>query len=512
MNGIMVTPAQASTLLVSTSTAWIAGAAHSVTVTARDAYGNTATGYRGTIHFTGTDTHATLPADYTFVQSDSGSHRFNLGATLSTAGTQSIRARDTAASSITGLQTGIVVGPATLTTFAVSGFPKSDVAGASHGFTVRAVDAYGNTVSSYRGTVHLTGTDVKTVLPPDYTFTATDAGSHTFSVTLKTAGTQSIRARDTVTATITALQTGIVVIPAAASVLTVSGVPTTDAAGTSHSMTVKVLDAYGNTATAYRGSVHFTSTDPKAVLPADYAFTATDAGSHTFSVALKTAGSQSIRARDKVATAVTGLESGITVTPGAASTLSVYGFPSADVAGAAHSITVKALDAYGNTATGYRGTVHLTSTDATANLPANYAFTATDAGIHTFSVTLKTAGTQSIQARDTVTASITGTETAITVGPGVTFTALPNPALRGTTASLTVRTSPGATCSIIVTWPSGTVSSAAGLKTTPTAGSSGLVSWTWNVASNTITGTASAAVTCTFNGVSSQGSANFTVS
>ena len=34
--------------------------------------------------------------------------------------------------------------------------------------------------------------------------------------------------------------------------------------------------------------------------------------------------------------------------------------------------------------TGYTGTVHFTSTDNTATLPANYTFTAADKGVHTF--------------------------------------------------------------------------------------------------------------------------------
>jgi hypothetical protein len=64
-----------------------------------------------------------------------------------------------------------------------------------------------------------------------------------------------------------------------------------------------------------------------------------------------------------------------------------------------------ALGNYGNIAAGYRGTVHFTSTDAQAVLPANYAFVAADNGVHTFTATLKTAGTQSLTATDTVTSS-----------------------------------------------------------------------------------------------------------
>jgi hypothetical protein len=96
-------------------------------------------------------------------------------------------------------------------------------------------------------------------------------------------------------------------------------------------------------------------------------------------------------------------------------TLTVGGFPSPTIAGAAHNITVTALDSSGNTATGYRGTVHFASSDAAAILPANYTFTAGDSGVHVFSVTLRTVGTRSVTVTDTVTASITGSQTAIVV-------------------------------------------------------------------------------------------------
>ena len=82
----------------------------------------------------------------------------------------------------------------------------------------------------------------------------------------------------------------------------------------------------------------------------------------------------------------------------------------------------------------------------------------------------------------------------------VRFVSLPAPAIPGSTASMSAKTSPGAVCSAKVTWPSGTVSAAAGLKATPAAGSDGLVSWTWNVGSTTKPGTAKAAVTCTLGG------------
>ena len=96
----------------------------------------------------------------------------------------------------------------------------------------------------------------------------------------------------------------------------------------------------------------------------------------------------------------------------------VSGFPSPVIAGAVGSVTVTARDAFGNLATGYRGVVHFTSSDGQAGLPVNYQFVAGDNGVHVFSgVTLKTVGSQSITVTDTVTGSITGTQSSITVNP-----------------------------------------------------------------------------------------------
>ena len=71
----------------------------------------------------------------------------------------------------------------------------------------------------------------------------------------------------------------------------------------------------------------------------------------------------------------------------------------------------------GSIDTGYTGTVHFSSSDGQAGLPADYTFTTADAGVHMFSAMLKTAGTQSITATDTTTASDTGSETGIAVNP-----------------------------------------------------------------------------------------------
>jgi hypothetical protein len=62
---------------------------------------------------------------------------------------------------------------------------------------------------------------------------------------------------------------------------------------------VTAANADASVATRYVGTVHFTSTDPLAVLPADYTFTTGDNGSHTFSgVVLNTPYSETITVND----------------------------------------------------------------------------------------------------------------------------------------------------------------------------------------------------------------------
>ncbi len=108
----------------------------------------------------------------------------------------------------------------------------------------------------------------------------------------------------------------------------------------------------------------------------------------------------------------------LTVVPAAASVLQVAGYPSPVTAGAAGSFTVTAQDAYGNTVTNYSGTVHFSSGDAQAVLPADYTFTTADHGVHTFDgVFLETAGVQSLTATDTALAGLTGTQFGIQVNP-----------------------------------------------------------------------------------------------
>ena len=183
-------------------------------------------------------------------------------------------------------------------------------------------------------------------------------------------------------------------------------------AGTAGTYTITALNADGTTNTNYSGTVQISSSDAKAVLPGNFTISG---GTGTFTATLKTAGTQSITATDINNPSMTGLDSSVDVSPAAASTFSISA-PTSVKPSKAFSETVTALDAFGNVATGYTGTIHFTSSDSTATLPANYTFTSGDAGVHTFSnkTTLKKTGTQTITATDTLNSGLTGS-TSISV-------------------------------------------------------------------------------------------------
>jgi hypothetical protein len=301
-------------------------------------------------------------------------------------------------------------GPASTFVFNyVSGLPA---VGYPITFTITAQDSAGDTVTSYRGRVHFTSSDMQATLPMDYSFTAADAGVHTFVVTARTAGNQTLTVVDTANSNLTATVSGVISGPASS--LLVFGTDTQ--AGMAAPVYVLAVDANGNLALGYTGSVHFTSSDGQAILPVDYTFTNDDAGIHIFTATLKTAGSQTITATDTAMPSITGTGmAGVSPAPAASFVLLA---PDTVTAGTSFDVTVIALDAYLNLAVDYTGTVRFTSSDSQAALPADYTFTAADTGFHTFRATLNSTGPETITAVDRLSASINGTAVVNVTAPG----------------------------------------------------------------------------------------------
>ncbi|MBA3697901.1 MAG: hypothetical protein H0W78_03395 [Planctomycetes bacterium] len=425
----------ADNFLVTTTTQQTAGAPFTITVTARTGT-TTDAAYVGTISVSSSDVQAVLPTNYTFVAGDNGIRQFT-AVELRTAGVQTITATDVGTPAITGISDGITVNPAAASQLVVSGFADPTVAGVPHDVTVTARDAFGNTATGYTGTVAITSSDTAAVLPSAATLTA---GTGNFSVQLRTApGPWAIIATDIVTSTVIGTQSGIDVTPAAANRLAITQMPTSAIADTvlSPQPVIHIQDAFGNL-------VDDDTTTVTAALttgtPGQFKGTKTVTASNgvaTFTN-LKHDRAENIVIAFSSTPSLTGVSSPtIGVGSGVASTLQVSGFPSSQSAGTPTSVIVTALDGVGNTATGYTGTVHFTSNDPQAILPADYTFLVSDNGVKTFTTAaqLRTVGTRSVTATDTGTASITGTQGSITVTPATAiqlgFTTQPGSATAG---------------------------------------------------------------------------------
>jgi Tfp pilus assembly protein PilX len=311
--------------------------------------------------------------------------------------------------------------------------PSTATAGTSFTLTVTATDDDGNIATGYTGTVRFGSNDAQAGLPDSYTFTAADAGVHTFTVTLKTAGKEAISVRDTQDHLLGYAH--VAVTPAAASTLTIYERAAT--VGVSHYVYVIAKDAYGNTATGYDGTVHFTSSDSQAVLPPDGAL---KHGLGYFRVTMMSPGPQTITVTDTSDSSLTTTVNVIykpTPPSVAPASISISG-PSSATAGTAQSYTVSVLDAHGNVLTNFTGTVHFTSTDGQAVLPADYTFTGADAGVHTFSATLKTAGSKQISVTDTQDQVVGNASVTVTPASASAFAISEKPAVVGVSHPLYV--------------------------------------------------------------------------
>ena len=189
-------------------------------------------------------------------------------------------------------------------------------------------------------------------------------------------------------------------------------------AGVPDSFALEALDGDGHVATGYTGTVHFTSNDPQATLPSDYTFTAADLGVHSgFQAIFVNAGViRTLSVADISNSGINGTQTGIAVTPAAAASLQLLPSVSTVAAGTPFNFGLRALDSFGNVASGYRGSVRFTSDDALAALPADYAFVPADTGTHTFFATLKTGGIRSLAATDLLSPAIAGFGQVTVVG------------------------------------------------------------------------------------------------
>jgi hypothetical protein len=252
-----VSPAVASKFSVPTPAGQTAGVAFNVSVTAQDAFSNTATGYTGSqaLVFTGpanapSGATPTYPAAVSFT-AGAGTASVTLvkAETVSLTATQGGLTGTTAA--------GFTISPAAESQFAVSN-PGTRTAGAPFVVAVIALDAYRNVAVSYTGahTVAWSGpANAPNGTAPTYPSSATaltfsGGNANANGITLFNASTTT-----TLTATegsLVGTSTSFTVNAAAASQFAVSN-PGTQTSNVAFGVTVSALDAYKNVA-SYSGA------------------------------------------------------------------------------------------------------------------------------------------------------------------------------------------------------------------------------------------------------------------
>jgi hypothetical protein len=303
--------------------------------------------------------------------------------------------------------------------------------------TTTANSPYGDT-SEFASPIGVTGQPPITLGPAslphatagvDYTRTLTASGGaggpYTFAVTagalprglilsaggvLSGTSTTAATSAFTVTATDISGRSGsqaitLTVDPAIAVAFAVGGFPSPVTAGVPGAFSVTARDRFNNVATGYSGTVSFRSSDLRASLPANASLSG---GRGSFSATFKTAGSQSLTVQDTLNPSLTGSRTSIVVNAASVRRFTLTG-PATVTNGTAFSVRVAAVDAFGNVATNYPGTVRIVSSDGTATLPGMYSLTASDKGVHTFTgLILRKKGTQSIVVTDNINGRIVG--------------------------------------------------------------------------------------------------------
>src|SRR6266540_4363695 len=385
-----------------------AGVTFGVGLTVADVHGNAVAGASVSLALEGVPDGAALSGTTTATTSADGSAGLSglsitkagagyaLVATTGAAqGTSSTFAVGQGSPSLAGSQ--LVASPATVT-----------AGGAGSIVTVTIVDAWGNAVP---GAVVTLDSSVAgdTVGAPgaaglDGVATGSLAGTAAGPRTL----TASVGGLPLVqTATVTVLPAA----PDAAASSAAGPAGTVVADGSAAAVGATIRDAYGNPVPGVAVSVATSG----GTLSSGSATTGAD-GSASVTVSSTVAGTVTVT----LSFGGGSLDVPVTFVAGPATALVLSGLPGSTTAGSAASATVTARDAYGNVASGYRGTVRFGSSDATAVLPADYTFTGIDAGTHTFpgSITLRTAGTQNISVHDIVAGALSTTGPSIQVAPG----------------------------------------------------------------------------------------------
>ncbi len=421
---VTVAPAAAAKFALTAATAApTAGEADNLTVTAQDAYGNTATSYTGSHNLTfsggspspgGTEPTISSSAGDEIAFGGSTAINFSVGVATGAAGKNgAMKLYKTGSTSLTvsdGVRLTpipyvVTVAAASASRFTLASSATSLAAGGSSNLTVTALDIYGNVATGYSSSHSLTfsgaaavGTNKPTVSNSSGTaiaFGTATAISFTAGVAtvlsstkngvmkLYASGEAGIEVSDGSISTSTPL--GVTVSPLATAKLALAAATTTPTAGVADNLTVTAQDTYGNVTPTYTDPPSLTfsgaSASPNGTVAtvsdssgAPVAFGTATPTSFNAGVATVSSGKNgAMRLYKTGSTSLTvsdGTFSGalvVTVAPANASEFTLVPALTTLAAAATDSLTITALDPYGNVGTTYVGSHSLTFSGASAS-------------------------------------------------------------------------------------------------------------------------------------------------
>ncbi len=432
--------AAASFSMTAASTTPTAGEADNLTITALDAFGNVAVTYTGSHSLTFGGAGTSVGGNHPTVSTSAGVAT-NFGtataivftngvATVAGANNGVMRLYKAETASVTvvagtvtnGAGLSVAVGVAAASSLGLAAASTTPTAGVSDSLTITAKDAYGNTITSYTGSHNLTFGGPHAI--GAFTPTVTDGSGVATSVGTATAiaftngvatvsgasnGVMTLYKAEAVSVTVTdgTLSNGaglaVTVGPAAAANLALSAASVTPTAGVADNLTVTAKDAYGNTVTSYAGLHNLTfegaSNGPTGTHPTVSSstgvvtnFGTATAISFTSGVATVAGANNGVMKLYKPEAALVTVTDGtlnngagltVTTAAAAAASFSMTAVSTAVTAGEADSLTVTALDAFGNVAVTYTGSHNLTFGGAGTSVGANHPTVWSSTGVAT---------------------------------------------------------------------------------------------------------------------------------
>ncbi len=397
-NQFIISPGALSKLLFTTEppATMVVGTPFGSVVQVTDVYGNAIAGAAVTL----TPSAGTLNGTKAVTSDVSGNATF-AGLTIDTPGTGYTLTATAGTLTVKSTSFNVSVGALTSLSFTVQ--PLSTTAGSTLGsVTVKATDSFGNLMSGVSVNVSVTGA-LKGTTP----LTTNASGLAVYSdLSINQIGTYTLSAAS---GTITAASQSFILSPAAAAQLAYTIGPVGTTAGlTLATVALAVTDKFNNPVPNV--VVTLTSTlgaNTPGTLSGTTSILSNATGVAAFStLSIKTAGTYTLTAS---ATGLASVVSGsFTIAPAGATKLSFVAQPRSVIAGAVQTVSVQALDPFGNPVPGVNiGSLTLSPT-VTLN---NFAATATTAG--------------GLAALSGLSVNIAGTYTMTATGGGLTTTSTP---------------------------------------------------------------------------------------